>query len=66
MIEEKGSDGRWIIMLALGRQCRLPFAPPARRREPIDAAIPRLYVCTGAEMYWVGVSGIVSGQVLGA
>mmetsp|Transcript_8726 Transcript_8726/g.24829 ORF Transcript_8726/g.24829 Transcript_8726/m.24829 type:complete len:80 (-) Transcript_8726:294-533(-) len=41
------------LTLALGRANLLPASPPARSREPMDAACPMHTVCTGGRMYCI-------------
>jgi hypothetical protein len=45
-VPRKPPEPWWIITFELGRRKRLPAAPPASSRAPIDIAIPMQYVCT--------------------
>ena len=46
----KPEDTWWMRILALGSAMRLPFAPPASSRAPIDIAMPTQMVCTSGLM----------------
>jgi hypothetical protein len=49
----KPEDTWWMRIFALGSAMRLPFAPPARRRAPIDMAMPTQIVCTSGLMKFI-------------
>ena len=46
-------NGWWTIIRALGRECRMPWAPEASRKEPILHACPTHHVATGGRMYCI-------------
>ena len=49
----KPAETWWMRIFECGVAIRLPSVPPARRRAPIDMAIPTQIVCTSGLMYCI-------------